>query len=108
MRKPAGVFVLVAGLFLTAFHVERIVEGSSASADGPSWGQTPSVGVEVASPVECAEGSEVGEGDAVHRGVDGGWLRGAMVPVFHLRATHARSSERSRVPAVSHGRSPPC
>jgi hypothetical protein len=110
MVKPAVVLVLVAGLLLAATPAALSVEGPSPSlAADESPSNLPQLSSSLpATSLDCVEESEVSEVDASEIFLDGGRLLKQIVPAFHLRSTHARNAHRSRVPAVIHGRSPPC
>jgi hypothetical protein len=110
MVKPAFVLVLVAGLLLAATPAALSVESASPSiAADASPSSHPQLSSSLrASDLDCIEESEVSEADSIKGFLDGGRLFEQAVPAFHLRSTHARDAHRSRVPAVIHGRSPPC
>lgn len=109
MSKPAVVLLLVVGLLLTASPAALSVEGlgpSVASGEEPSSHGHLDQAI-LTAPVEAFDGSEVEE-DLAHGGFSdrSAWFH-SLVPAFHLLSADAHNVNRSRVPAVFHGRSPP-
>ncbi len=109
MLKPAVVLLLVVGLLLTATPAALCVEALTPSVStDEDQANHPQLAVVVLIPLlEIVDGVESSE-DFTHGSLaDGVGLPHELVPKFHVLSVDSRNVDRSRVPAVSHGRSPP-
>ena len=110
MFKPAVVLLLVVGLLLTAFPAALSADGlvpSARSEDEPSSQGRLDQAI-LASVVEAFDVWEAEE-DLAHGGLfdRSAWFH-EIVPALHLLSADAHNADRSREPALVHGRSPPC
>ncbi len=109
MSKPAVVLLLVVGLLLTASPAALFEEGLGSA---PCWDVDATSDLELTGEFTAlrhafAEGEECGE-DGVHGGLaDRSGGIHALAPVLRVLSTASHNANRSREPAVIHGRSPP-